>query len=159
VDQIADARLDKLVSWPLESASASPVSVGIDVVTVASVAEALERFGQRYVRRNFTDEEAAYCCTAVTSLAASRLAARFAAKEATIKALRPERELPDWREIEVRQTSSGACALVLHGDAASLAAQRGFHHFAVSLCHEGDLAIAIVIAMRGRQGKRQAQHG
>lgn len=134
------------------------VSIGIDVVSVATVAAALERFGERYVRRNFTADEATYCCAAARSLAASRLAARFAAKEATIKALQPEREVADWRQIEVRRTSSGACALLLHGEAASLAALRGFHHFALSLCHEGDLAIAIVIAMRGRQGTRQAQH-
>jgi holo-[acyl-carrier protein] synthase len=126
--------------------------VGVDVLSVAEVAAALGRFGDRYVRRVFTPHEAAYCRAAADSVAAARFAARFAAKEAAVKALQPERQWTDWRAVEVRRTKSGSCALVLHGEAASLAARRGIHHLALSMSHEGDLAAAVVVALRATQG-------
>src|SRR6187399_1819731 len=67
--------------------------VGIDVVSVAEVAAALERFGDRYVKRVFTAREAAYCRAGAAT--AARLAVRFAAKEAAVKALEPERPWTD----------------------------------------------------------------
>lgn len=138
-----------------------PLSVGVDLVTVAEVAAALDRFGDRYVRRVFTAREAAYCLAADGSVAAARLAARFAAKEAAIKALQPERPWTDWCAIEVRRRRSGRCAIVLHGEAASLAARRGIQQIELSMSHEGDLAAAVVIALRAttihraHEGKRR----
>ena len=73
-------------------------AVGLDVVSVAEVAAALDRFGDRYVERVFTPDEAAYC--RARSTAAARLAVRFAAKEAAVKALQPEHPWTDWRAIE-----------------------------------------------------------
>jgi holo-[acyl-carrier protein] synthase len=122
--------------------------VGIDAVCVAEVAGALERFGDRYVRRAFTAQEAAYCGSAAGAAAAARFAARFAAKEATVKTLDPDRPWVDWTAIEVRRCRSGRCALVLHRGAASLAARRGFEHFELSISHDGDQAVAIVVALR-----------
>jgi holo-[acyl-carrier protein] synthase len=124
-----------------------PVSVGIDVVCVAEVADALHRFGDRYIQRTFTADEAAYCRAAAQPVAAARFAARFAAKEAALKALQPDRRWTDWRAIEVRRRKSGECALVLHGDAASLAARRGIDRLVLSMSHEGHLAAAIVVAV------------
>jgi len=125
-----------------------PFAVGIDVVTVAEVAAALERFGDRYVRRAFTAQEAAYCRRAAGAAAAARFAARFAAKEATVKTLHPHQRWVDWTAIEVRRCRSGRCALVLHRHAASLAVRRGFEHFELSISHDGDQAVAIVMALR-----------
>ena len=99
--------------------------VGVDVVSVKEVSRSLERFGERYVRRVFTPREAAYCRAATGRVAAARFAARFAAKEATLKALRPEAPSVDWRSIEVRRHASGWCDVVLHGEAAALAARQG----------------------------------
>ena len=72
---------------PLRS---SRLRVGVDIVGVSEVAQSLDRFGARYVRRVFTDAEAEYCGAVTGRAAAARFAARFAAKEATFKALRPE---------------------------------------------------------------------
>jgi holo-[acyl-carrier protein] synthase len=122
------------------------LSVGLDVVSVSEVSSALDRFGDRYVDRVFTAEEAAYCRAGATS--AERLAVRFAAKEAAVKALQPEWRWTDWRSIEVKRHKSGRCALVLHREAAALATRRGIRHFALSMSHDGDCAAAIVVAYR-----------
>jgi holo-[acyl-carrier protein] synthase len=118
------------------------------VARVDEVASAVRRFGDRYVRRVFTPEEAAYCRAASGTVAARRFAARFAAKEAAVKVLGPDDPWSDWRSIEVRRHQSGRCALVLHGQAAALAAARGIEHMAVSITHDGNLAAAIVVALR-----------
>lgn len=118
--------------------------VGIDVVCVDETARALERFGDRYVRRLFTAGEAAHCLATPTQ-AAARLAARFAAKEAAIKVLRPAHWI-DWRCIEVVRKARGHTELRLSGEAAELAKAAGLEHFAVSLAHEGNYATAVVVA-------------
>ena len=83
-----------------------------------------------------------------TGLAAERLAARFAAKEAALKAFDLGNEGVDWRDIEVRKLAGGACRLELHGKAAALAAERGAGEIALSLSHDGDYATAVVTALR-----------
>ena len=128
-------------------------AVGLDVVSVAEVTAALDRFGDRYVERVFTPQEAAYCRAGST--AAARLAVRFAAKEAAVKALQPDHRWTDWRAIEVRRHKSGRCALVLHREAASLASRRGIRQFALSMSHDGDRAAAIVIALRAATRRRE----
>jgi holo-[acyl-carrier protein] synthase len=80
---------------------------------------------------------------------AASLAARFAAKEATIKVLRPVGHQPDWRSVEVRRHSEGWCTMALSGHAAALADQAGIAELAVSLTHEGDVAAAVVVALCG----------
>ena len=130
----------------------SGLGVGIDLVQVSRVAESLERFGARFLRRVFTDGEIAYA-TAAPAEAAARLAARFAAKEAAIKALGLADEPMSWRDIEVRRTPAGACELVLHGAASRAAARSGVGEVVVSLSHEGGYATAVVVTcMRGKQG-------
>jgi holo-[acyl-carrier protein] synthase len=118
--------------------------VGIDLVMVSRIAESLERFGERFLRRVFTDGEIAYA-TAAPALTAERLAARFAAKEATIKALRLRDRGIDWRDIEVRRTATGFVELALRGAAREAAARCGAGELAVSLSHEGDFATAVVV--------------
>src|SRR5438445_5736332 len=96
--------------------------VGIDLVRVSRVAASLERFGERFLRRVFTPAEIAYA-TASPSLTAERLAARFAAKEAAVKALGLAETGVGWRQLEVVRQPSGMCQLSLHG--AALDAARG----------------------------------
>ena len=132
-----------------------PLAVGIDVVTVAEVASALERYGDRYVRNAFTTQEAAYCRQAAGAAAAARFAVRFAAKEATVKTLHPRQRWIDWTAIEVKRARSGRCAIVLRRDAAALADRRGFDQFELSMSHDGDHAVAIVVALRRPRRKNQ----
>lgn len=118
--------------------------VGTDLVRVSRIAASLEEFGERFLRRVFTDAEIAYATESPASTA-ERLAARFAAKEATVKALGLPEQPRDWREIEVCRMPSGACELTLHGGIREAAARLGAGPFALSLSHDGDYAVATVI--------------
>jgi holo-[acyl-carrier protein] synthase len=122
--------------------------VGADITRVDDVTESVARFGERYLGRLFTEHELATSKGAPSVVAAS-LAARFAAKEATIKVLRPTEATPPWRTIEVRQDPSGWCELHLTGEAARLAVAAGITELAVSLTHDGGLAGAVVLAQCG----------
>ena len=122
------------------------LAVGIDLVAVDEVQATLAHFGDRYLSRVFTAHELA-CATGEEEVRARHLAARFAAKEAAMKALGPSDRLPAWRSIEVRQDESGRCTLLLSGHAAELARRACLSEFAVSLSHEGNLAAAVVFAL------------
>jgi holo-[acyl-carrier protein] synthase len=122
------------------------IRVGADLVAVRHVADSVARFGDRYLRRVYTNHEIA-SCAGVPSIVAGGLAARFAAKEATIKVLRPAGHQPDWRSMEVRRHREGWCSMSLSGHAAALAAQAGIAELAVSLTHEDGIAAAVVVAL------------
>ena len=122
------------------------LAVGIDLMPVDEVTVALARFGDRYLHRIFTVQELD-CARGDPAVQASRLAACFAAKEATIKALAPDDYPPEWRSIEVRQAGGGHCTLHLSGRAAELARRSRITEFAVSLTQQGNLAAAVVIAL------------
>lgn len=123
---------------------AQRMSVGIDLVQLSRIRESVDTFGDRFLRRVFTEGELAYA-TATPELGPARLAARFAAKEATIKALDLAERGVGWREIEVTRSKSGAPSLVLHGNARAAAEEAGASDLTVSLSHEGDYATAVVI--------------
>jgi holo-[acyl-carrier protein] synthase len=124
----------------------SHVRVGMDLVEVEQVAESLDRFGDRYLHRVFTAHEVA-SCAGPPSVVAAGLAARFAAKEATIKVLRPTGSQPDWRSMEVRRHPEGWCSMVLSGQASVLAQRAGIDDLALSLTHEETIAGAVVVAL------------
>jgi len=129
--------------------SATPIPlprVGIDLVRISRIDESLMRFGERFMRRVFHADEIVYAMEAPPALRAQRLAARFAAKEAAMKALRVAHRGVPWREIEVRRSADGDCALVLHGSASQAACDAGFAVASLSLTHEGDYAAAVVLA-------------
>jgi holo-[acyl-carrier protein] synthase len=119
--------------------------VGTDIQPVSEVADAISRFGDRYLVRLFTEHEIASCGGRQQSAAAG-LTARFAAKEATIKVLRPTDLIPRWRSIEVRKQSGGWVEIALYDEAAALASQRGISDMTVSLSHAGDMGTATVVA-------------
>lgn len=125
--------------------------VGVDLVRVQDVADSIERFGARYLDRLFTSAEQADCA-GEPAVRAERLAARFAAKEAALKVLRPAGARPEWTSIEVVRHESGACDLRLTGTAADLAAAGGITALAVSLTHEHDHAAAAVVGLRSGTG-------
>src|SRR5512135_3665042 len=120
------------------------VGTGIDVVEVPRVAAAIERFGQRFLERIYTQDEIRYCEAKANRM--ERYAARFAAKEAAMKALGTGwNHGVRWRDIEVRRQPGGRPTLVFHGKAAEFAAKLGAKNVALSLSHTAEQAIAQVI--------------
>ena len=119
---------------------------GLDVVDVTQVRNSMEHFGQRFLNRLFTEGEVAYALEG-RERCAERLAARFAAKEAAIKAFSLSEIGVNWRDLEVRKLPDGSCRLALHGRAASEALRLGVCDIALSLSHDGDYAAAVVTAV------------
>jgi len=120
------------------------VGTGIDVIEVPRVAAALERFGERFLRRVFTDGEIRYCDSKANRV--ERYAARFAAKEAAMKALGTGwSHGVRWRDLEVLRQPGGRPTVAFHGKAAEFAAKLGVAHAALSLTHTKAEALAQVI--------------
>ncbi len=132
-----------------ETASASgipsPMRVGIDLVAVQTIREAIDAHAERYLHRVYTERELDDCAS-MTGVDAERLAGRFAAKEATVKVLRPGDVGLPLSEIEVRRHEGGWAELALSGRAAELAAAQRLADFTLSISHEAGFATAIVIA-------------
>ena len=120
------------------------VGTGIDITEVPRIAESIQRFGDRFLRRVYTEGEMKYCDSKANRI--ERYAARFAAKEAAMKALGTgwSRGIR-WRDIEVARQPSGRPTIVFHGVAAEIAAKLGVAHAALSLSHTSEQAIAHVI--------------
>jgi holo-[acyl-carrier protein] synthase len=130
---------------------ADTLRVGLDLVSVDEVADSVRAFGERYLTRVYTPHEVESCrrrpeaTGGSGALAAESLAARFAAKEAVMKVLRPEGVQLDWRSIELHQMTGGWCEIRLSGTAAAMAAEAGIEELAVSLTHEATVAGAVVV--------------
>ncbi len=122
------------------------LTTGVDMVEIARVERALERHGDRFLERVFTQAEVLYC-----RARPSELAARFAAKEAVSKALgvgmrMMSRDGINWRDVEVIGDMRGKPLIRLHGRAAERAEALGLTEWAVSLSHTREQAIAFVVA-------------
>ncbi|MDI9469096.1 MAG: holo-ACP synthase [Bacillota bacterium] len=117
---------------------------GIDIISVARVARLLDRQGERFVARVFTAREQTDCAALAPPARSRALAARFAAKEATAKALGTGigRAGIGWQMIEIVRRESGEPLLVLHAKAAARARLLGVISQSVSLSHEAELAVA-----------------
>src|SRR5215467_15888224 len=120
------------------------VGTGVDIAEVPRIKAALERFGKRFLSRVFTPQEAQYCLSKANS--AERLAARFAAKEAAMKAIGTGlRHGVTWQDVEVVRQPGGRPGLRLTGKAADFAAALGCKAIHLSLSHTVEHAIAHVI--------------
>ena len=120
------------------------VGTGIDIAEVHRIAESIERFGERFLRRVFTEGERNYCDSKANR--SERYAARFAAKEAAMKALGTGwNHGVAWRDVEVLRQPGGRPTIKFHGKAAEFAAKLGASHVALSLSHTPEQAIAQVI--------------
>lgn len=129
------------------AAMADPqIRIGFDLVQVSQIEHSLCVFGDAFRHRLFTQGELAYA-RGGTALEAQRLAARFAAKEAVIKALDLSDSGVNWRDIEVHKLDGGDCYIELHGYTAALAKARGVVRSTVSLSHDGDYAGAFVVCI------------
>ncbi len=121
---------------------------GVDLVEVARIAQIRARHGDRFLDRVFTPAEREYALA--SRRADERLAARFAAKEAVMKALGTGQGAGvRFRDIEVVHDDRGAPALVLHGRAHTVAHERRVRSWTLSLSHVRRVAIASVIATVG----------
>ncbi len=120
------------------------LGIGIDLCPISRMAQAISRHGGRFEARVFTAAERAYCNE--RGQPAQHFAARFAAKEALLKALLVPPGL-SWHELEV-QSAGGAPRLVLSGEAARAAVRLGVDTLHLSLSHGGDMAAAVVVAER-----------
>jgi holo-[acyl-carrier protein] synthase len=122
------------------------IRVGIDLVAVDSIAATLRgEHREHYLQRVYTEREVEDCRGPSGRIEPDRLAARFAAKEATIKALPGAGEEVRLTMIEVRSEPSGQVRLELSGRAAALAEEAGITELAISLTHEAGFAAASVV--------------
>jgi holo-[acyl-carrier protein] synthase len=122
------------------------LAVGLDLACVEDVETSISVHAERYLRRVYTSRELEDCRNGDGTPNARRLAARFAAKESTMKALRVADEVLPWRSIGVRSDDFGRPTIELSGRAEALARQRQVRALALSLTHEGRYAAAVVVA-------------
>ena len=115
------------------------VSVGVDIVDVGRVADAIDRWGARFLDRVFTPAEVAYCRGRARE--AESFAVRFAAKEAFAKALKIGK-VAIWREVEIVRGEGPRPTVRLHGHARSLVGSRKID---LSLSHAATHAVAVVL--------------
>ena len=117
--------------------------IGIDIIEVERIRKLCLRWGSRFERRVWTPQELAYC--GETPIRYARLAARFAAKEATLKALGTGLTVGmNWQDVEIRANDAGKPSLVLHGTVKQYASELGVVATFVSLSHVIDYAVAQV---------------
>ena len=120
------------------------IGTGVDLIEIERIAQSIERYGDRFLRRIYTDREIAYCSRKRAS--AESFAARFAAKEAGAKALGTgiSRGVT-WNEFQIERQPGGRPILELHGRAALLADELGVKTISLSLTHTANLAMATVL--------------
>jgi holo-[acyl-carrier protein] synthase len=124
----------------------SIVGIGVDLAQIPRVRRMVERWDERFLRRVFTDGEIAYCRRRRDPV--QHFAARFAAKEATLKALGTGLSLGvRWREMEVGRERGQAPTMTLHGRCREIALARGGRRVLVSLTHDGDYAMAHAVLL------------
>jgi len=119
-------------------------STGTDIIEIERIDEAITRWGERFLRRIYTDAELELYRNHIPSLAA-----RFAGKEAVIKALNPIDGYISFRDIEILSKSGGKPSVILHGKAHKLAQSTGIDKIDISLSHCREYTIAFVIAVSG----------
>ena len=122
--------------------------IGVDLALIPRLREVVSRWGERFLRRVFTDEEIAYCRRRRDPI--PHFAARFAAKEATLKALGTGLRMGvRWRDMEVRRERGQAPTMILSGRCRALALAKGSGHVLLSLTHDGDYAMAQAMLVGG----------
>ena len=125
------------------------LGIGVDIVEVARIEQSIERHGERFLHRVFTEDEIAYCSKMRSP--GPNYAARFAAKEAVSKAFGVGIGAPlGWLEIEVRRKESGKPFIELHRSGAEFASVRGAREIHLSLSHTAAYAVAQVV-ISGRE--------
>ena len=114
--------------------------IGTDIIEIARIEQAIARWGESFLRRIYTDPELSLYHDHPPSLAA-----RFAAKEAVMKAIGTPNQGIGWRDIEILSDSDGRPFVHLYGKAQNRASSLGLDELAISLSHSRDYAIAFVV--------------
>ena len=124
------------------------IGIGVDIIEITRLEQAIMRHGERFISRVFTPREAAYCETIARR--AERYATRFAAKEAARKAIGAATPLVAlaWHDVEIISSTEGAPQLEFHGRAAELIEQLAVTRAHISLSHSAEQAVAFVILER-----------
>ena len=122
----------------------SVLGIGVDLVECGRIQHSIDRFGDRFLRRVFTDGEIEYSMS--MKYPARHLAARFAAKEAVSKAFGTGiGKAMSWRDIDVQKKPSGEPFLVFEGGAKHLAGERGVRNALITLSHSDEHAVATIV--------------
>ena len=116
------------------------LTTGVDIIEISRIRDVLNAYQTRFLKRIFTDVEITYCRGR-----APNLAGRFAAKEATMKALGTGVRGVSWKDIEISRKESGAPSVLLHGRAARRADILGLKDVSLSISHSRDYAVAFVV--------------
>ena len=116
------------------------LTTGVDIVELDRIRDVLERWGQSFLDRIYTPGEQAFSRGRIP-----QLAARFAAKEAVMKALGTGIRGVGWREVEVTRKRGQPPAITLHGRASARATRMGVNQVAISLSHSREYAVASVV--------------
>ena len=119
------------------------LSTGVDIIEIPRIKKTLDCYGERFLKRIFTPDEIAYCRGR-----SPNLAGRFAAKEATMKALGTGVRGVGWKDIEVIRAESGAPSVKLHGRAKARADMLQVSELSLSISHSREFAVAFVVAQR-----------
>jgi holo-[acyl-carrier protein] synthase len=120
------------------------LGTGVDLAEVSRIKASIERYGEKFIRRIYTPAEIAYVERKANKF--ERYAARFAAKEAGMKAIGTGwRRGVTWQDFEVANLRSGKPTLLLHGVAAGFAERLGVKHISLSITHTAGLGMAHVI--------------
>src|SRR3990167_8663933 len=122
------------------------VKIGTDICQLNRVKSVYKKYGKRFLTRILTENEIKYITSNKKNLI-NRLAGRYAAKEATSKVLGTGLRGVYFKEIEILREPSGAPKIVLHKRAKLKAKEKGLSSFEVSISHERDFAIAIVVGV------------
>ena len=114
--------------------------LGVDIVEIERIQHSINRYGERFLSRIYTDAELELCRHQTPELAV-----RFAGKEAVMKALGTGRRGVSWRDVEILRNKRNAPLVYLHGRARSRARKLGIAEISISLSHSREYAIASVI--------------
>jgi holo-[acyl-carrier protein] synthase len=117
----------------------SRTAIGVDIIEIARVERVISRWQDSFLKRIYTGAELESCSNT------SSLAARFAAKEAVMKALGTGARGVHWRDIEILTNGDGAPLIRLHGRAHERSKEIGIAEFCVTISHSREYAVAFVI--------------
>lgn len=137
---------------PYTFSAMSVIGIGVDVIECSRIQHSIERFGERFLHRVFTDGEIEYSMS--MKFPERHLAARFAGKEAVAKAFGTGiGKAMGWRNIDIRKKESGEPFLIFSGPAEIFAAERGVASALITLSHTENYAVACAV-LQGEEVKR-----
>jgi holo-[acyl-carrier protein] synthase len=138
------SKRERTSQTPYNSTQMSVIGIGVDLVECARIQRSIDRFGDRFLHRVFTDGEIEYSMS--MKFPARHLAARFAGKEAVSKAFGTGiGKAMGWRNIDIQKKESGEPFLIFSGPAKELAAKRGVTSALITLSHTEHHAVACVV--------------